>query len=441
MKNKILFLSLLLLLNIATNKVFAISAYPYPISIKQPDNTELNIRLVGDEFFHFSQTTDGLLIQQNGDGIFEYIELNSYGTLMLSGVKANDVTKGTAKESEFTKKLKEKKVKENWLNVQQIKSPNIVKENLSQVSLLNTTLSVTGTKKVLCVLIGFQDRAFSKTQWQLNNLMNQSGYNSTGSVKDFYLENSYGQLNLDVTVVGPYVADFNMAFYGANNTAGDDSNPQALIVEALQKANPSVNYADFDNDGDGKVDGVHVIFAGFDEAAGASPNSIWSHRWSINGITLDGKLITDYSCSSELRSYYGSTICGIGTACHEMGHVFGAGDFYDIDYESNGEYLGTGEWDLMAHGGWNGSSDKPAHFNPYSKAQTFQWATVQNITSDNVISLYPANSSANSFYKFNTTTIGEYYLLENRQKLGFDAGLPGDGLLVYHVHNLFNGNS
>jgi M6 family metalloprotease-like protein len=150
--------------------------------------------------------------------------------------------------------------------------------------------------------------------------MNQSGYNSTGSVKDFYLENSYGQLNLEVTVVGPYIADFNRAFYGANNAAGDDSNPQALIVEALQKANPAVNYADFDNDGDGKIDGVHVIFAGHDEAAGASPNAIWSHRWSITGITLDGKLITDYSCSSELRSYIGSTICGIGTVCHEMGH-------------------------------------------------------------------------------------------------------------------------
>lgn len=441
LKDKILILSLLLLLNIPTNKVFAVSAYPYPILLKQPDNTELTIQLIGDEFFHYSQTIDGLLIQQNGDGIFEYIELNSSGTQMLSGVKANDETKRTEKESEFTKKLKEVKIKENWLNAQQIKFPNLVKENRSKVSLLNTTLSVTGTKKVLCILIGFQDRAFSKTQGQFNNLMNQSGYNSTGSVKDFYLENSYGQLNLDVTVVGPYVADFNMAFYGANNAAGDDSNPQALIVEALQKANPSVNYADFDNDGDGKVDGVHVIFAGFDEAAGASPNAIWSHRWSINGITLDGKLITDYSCSSELRSNSGSTICGIGTACHEMGHVFGSSDFYDTNNATNEQYIGTGSWDLMASGNWNGGTDRPAHFNPYTKTQTFQWATVQNISSNQQITLYPANSNSNSFYRINTFTPNEYFLIENRQKLGFDTGLPGDGMLVYHVHSLFNGNS
>jgi hypothetical protein len=89
----------------------------------------LTIQLIGDEFFHYSQTTDGLLIQQNGDGVFEYTELNNSGTLMLSGIKANDVTKRTEKEFEFTKKLKDKRVKEIWLNTQQIKFPNSVKHN------------------------------------------------------------------------------------------------------------------------------------------------------------------------------------------------------------------------------------------------------------------------------------------------------------------------
>lgn len=445
MKYKILLLSFLLSIFLR-NEVFAISAYPYPVTIKQVDNTELTIQLVGDEFFHYTQTTDGLLIQRNEKEIFEYVDLNSENKITLSGVKVNDVTKRASKEIEYTKSLREKRVKEKSLEIKSKNSKKLVEENTVHASTLNVTaIPVTGTKKVLCILIGYQDRAFSKTQSNFNNLMNQTGYNGTGSVKDFYKENSYNQLDLNVTVVGPYTADYNMAYYGANDANDNDINPQALIVEALQKADPSVNYADFDNDGDGKVDGVHVIFAGYDEAfSGVSPNAIWSHRWAIPGLTLDGKLITDYSCSSELKYYTGNTICGIGTACHEMGHIFGASDFYDTNegQVNDGDYKGTGVWDLMASGGWNYNyGDKPAHFNPYTKTQTFQWATLQNITLDNVITLYPANSNGNSFYRLNTFTPGEYFLIENRQKLGFDAGLPGDGMLVYHVHRFFNGYS
>lgn len=441
MKYKILLLSLLLL-NIFSNKALAVSAFPYPITIKQTDSTEITIRLVGDEFFHYTQTTDGLLIQRNDKDIFEYLDLSSDGTLVLTGIKASDVTKRKNKEIKFVKSLGEKKVKEKWIN-QHKKTSTHTEDRISKMTMLNTSSPLTGTKKVLCILIGYQDYPFTKTQSNFNNLMNQTGYNSIGSVKDFYKENSYNQLNLDITVVGPYTADNGRAYYGANDANGYDINPQALITEALQKANPDVNYADFDNDGDGIVDVVHVIFAGYDESDGGSEYAIWSHRWTIPTITLDGKSITDYSCSSELRGSSGNNICGIGTACHEMGHIFGASDFYDTNEQkvNDGDYEGTGNWDLMASGNRNGNGDRPAHFNPYTKTQTFQWATLQNITSDNVITLYPANSNGNSFYRLNTFTTGEYFLIENRQKLGFDAGLPGDGMLVYHVHSLFNGSS
>lgn len=441
MKYKILVFGLLLI-NTFTNKVLAVSASPYPTTITQSDSTEITILLVGDEFSHFTQTTDSLLIQRNEKNIFEYVDLNSVGILTLSGIKANNANKRTYEEIEFVKLLREKKIKEKWIENINKKNRSRIKENVSQITSLNLTSPITGTKKVLCILIGYQDRPFSKTQTNFNNLMNQTGYNGIGSLKDFYKENSYNQLNLDVTVVGPYTSDFSMAYYGANDANNNDVNPQALITEAVQKANPDVNYADFDNDGDGKVDGVHIIFAGYDEAAGGSVNAIWSHRWAIPGITLDGKLITDYSCSSELRSNSGSTICGIGTACHEMGHVFGASDYYDTDYYDNGIFQGTGKWDLMALGSWNdGYGDKPANFNPYTKTQTFQWATTHIINSNRQITLYPASYSSNSFYRINTFTPNEYFLIENRQKLGFDAGLPGDGMLVYHVHSLFDGTS
>ncbi len=159
-----------------------------------------------------------------------------------------------------------------------------------------TARNATGTKRALCILIGFPDRPFVKTQGEFNNFMNQSGYNAAtaiGSVRDYYLENSYNQLNLNITVVGPYTADHNMACYGENiyNASGRrirDIRPQDLIKEALLKADPDVNYADFDNDNDGTVDGVHVIYAGYAEAAGGGAETIWPHKWTVSGVSYDG---------------------------------------------------------------------------------------------------------------------------------------------------------
>lgn len=332
------------------------------------------------------------------------------------------------------------------LSVQQSKTMQL--KSLEISSTVQT--SVTGTRKVLCILIGFTDVSFSKTQTEFDNLMNQAGYNAnsaTGSVRDYYSEVSYGQLNLDVTVAGPYTADNNMAYYGADSYDSEGNlisryiRAKELVTEAIQKANPDVNYADYDSDGDGYVEGVHVIFAGYDQAAGAPTDAIWSHKSQISPIKLDNKWIKIYSCSSELRGVSGSTIATIGTACHEFGHVLGAPDFYDrnIGDVNDGDFGGTGEWDLMAHGSWNGPwgahGSSPAHINPYTKINTFGWASVKSLPADNsLVTLYPANSVSNSFYKIPTPTSGEYFLIENRQQLELDAFIPGHGMLVWHVH-------
>ncbi|MFA5555354.1 MAG: M6 family metalloprotease domain-containing protein [Dysgonamonadaceae bacterium] len=295
--------------------------------------------------------------------------------------------------------------------------------------------------------MSFPDRPFEKTQNEFHNLMNQSGYsegNAIGSVRDFYLENSYNQLNLNITVVGPYTANYNMVYYGGNinNIRGNDIRPQDLIKEALAKANPDVNYADFDSDNDGVVDAVHVIYAGYAESAGGPAESIWPHKWTLSNVSYDGKRITAYSCSSELRWSSGSKIAAIGTTCHELGHVFGAPDFYDTNTRDLITWPGTSSWDLMAIGNWNNGGDWPAHHNPYTKSQIFGWSEIKNFPADNtLITLNPASASNNSFYRLNTSTPNEYFIIENRQPVGFDMGLPGHGMLVYHVHSQFDPNS
>jgi len=235
-------------------------------------------------------------------------------------------------------------------------------------------------------------------------------------------------------VVGPFRASQNMAYYG-NNTNG---NPWGLISEAVTLADPSVNYANYDNDNDGTVDGVYVIFAGHGEEAGAGADAIWSHMSSIN-VTKDGKRISTYACSPEHRGGSGTSITRIGVICHEFGHVMGSRDFYDTNGSTDGSYEGTGSWDLMAGGSWGGGGVTPAHHNPYNKVYLYKWATATALTSGQNVTVQNAEQN-NSFYRINTNTANEYYLLENRQKVGIDQAIPGHGLVIYHVdeNNLSN---
>jgi len=434
MKRKLLILVALIFVHYVY--LFAGPAYPYPVSIIQPDGSKITILLKGDEHFHYTQTTDGFIITRNAKGIYEYADIDTSNEIKPSGVKAKNENERDAKDIQYIQALKKGKILERLLlNQNSTVSKQLSIQNASLMS-ATTTAPLIGTRKVLCILIGYQDKPFSKTQTQFNDLMNQVGYNvspASGSVRDFYLENSYGQLNLEITVVGPYTADHNMHYYGASNSAND------LIIEAVQKANPSVNYADFDNDNDGYVDGVHVIFAGYGkENTGAPDDAIWSHHGNIPDLTLDGKKISSYSCTPELRNTYGNTITGIGVICHEMGHVFGAPDFYDRNDDTGGQYQGTGVWDIMASGASSGSrgEDIPPHHNPYTKTQIFKWATAKSLPADNtLVNLEPSISSSNSFYKIDTNTSGEYFLIENRQLQGFDRRLPGHGMMIYHVHS------
>ncbi|MDR1226615.1 MAG: M6 family metalloprotease domain-containing protein, partial [Prevotellaceae bacterium] len=432
---KTFLISFLLLCTI--NNIWGTPAFPYPINIVQQDGTNLTILLKGDEFFHWTETEDGSVIVRNNAGMFEYAEISD-GHLMPANVKVHNLNQRDNAEIQYLQTIS----KEQIFQLLKSDREQVLQVAQREVSQVTNASNVTGTKKILCILMGFTDLPFSKTQTEFNNLMNQTGYNvgsAIGSVKDYYKEVSYNNLNLEITVAGPFIANHDMAYYGGNNSSSDDMRPRELITEAVQKANPYVNYANFDNDNNGTVDGVHIIFAGYDEAAGGSDNAIWSHKWTIPTMVLDGKSISTYSCSSELRWNYGNTIASIGTICHELGHVFGAPDFYDTDYSTNGQYQGTGQWDLMGNGSWNSGGDIPAHHNPYTKTQIYGWTPANNISSN--ITLYPAYVNSNSFYKINTNTTGEYFLIENRQQYGFDASLPGHGLLIWHIHKDIGNNN
>lgn len=411
---------------------WAVKAYPYPVEITQPDGSKITIIQKGDERVKWAQTVDGYSIMRNHKGVYEYAIIDSKNDMIPSGIKAKNASERDSNENQLLSKIG-KGLRYSKSQISMMRSISKMHQKSSQKS-----FPTIGSRKLVCILIGFADKAITKTKTDFENLFNQIGYSTDGaqgSVYDYYKENSYGQLDLSITVAGPYVAAHNMAYYGANNSNGDDVKPEELITEAVVKANTDVNYANFDNDNDGTVDGVYVIYAGYgEEVSGVSEDAIWAHAYNIPVQTLDGKQVSSYSCSAELRSNSGSGITRIGVICHEFGHVLGANDYYDTDYEkSGGEFDGTGSWDLMADGSWNNNGACPAHHNPYTKIYDYKWATAKTLSSGTSISISNAEQFNYGFYRINTATTNEFYLLENRQQHKFDSYIPGHGMVIYHV--------
>lgn len=405
--------------------VLAMPAYPKPVFVQTPGGG-MYIHLCGDEYMKYGMTTDGyMIIQKNNQWFFSTVD--DEGRPSASEFLAEDAAIRDEKTLYFLKSSA-------------AKTPDVfvAKENIRRSASMKRTErgNVTGNRKVLIVLAQFKDVPLSKSQTDFDELFNLPGYakdGAKGSVHDYYTYASYGQLNLECDVIGPFTTKNARKNYGGNvGWDGRDQNPYALFTEALSYAASRVDLQDYDVDGDGYLDNIHIIYAGYGEEAGGPSDAIWAHESHFEPTIMQGVKIDRYSCAAELRSNHGDGISRIGAHCHEIGHALGAMDFYDVDYDQNGGYSGTGEWDIMASGSWNDGGASPANFNPYVKAYNFGWCEIVDVSEEGTYQLKPS-SSDNKILRIETQCSDEYYLLENRQQTSFDASVPGHGLLVYHI--------
>ena len=430
MKKKYIIACLLLLGAILlTENSFAGIAYPYPVQINQADGTVITVILNGDEDLSWAKTTDDFTLLYNDEGIYEYAIQSSSGDLITSGRKAHDITERTPSEIAFLSTI-QKNMFFSSSQVSYLEQINDMQRSIESTKAFPTT----GNRKLLCILIGFSDLAFTETNANFDDLFNQVGYGTYGSVKDYYEENSYGQFHLTVDVAGPYQASNTHHYYGQNSGTTKDINVKELITEAVFFAAADVDYSDYDNDGDGNVDGIYVIYASYNEGESGGADCIWYHASAITPVPMNGVNVSSYSCSAEYKGNTGSDITGIGNICHEFGHVMGAPDFYDTDYEIGGQYSGCGGWCVMSSGNFNGDRDCPAHYNPYIKYFYFGWITPIELTSQGEMTLLNSTENSDQLYFYKTPTTGEYFWIENQQQIGFDAEVPGHGLIVYHSH-------
>lgn len=422
-----------LFLSIFISNILAIDAYPGLIRFRQPDQkTIVSIYMKGDEKVHWAETIDGYSLITDDKGYFVYATLDENEDLVPTKYIATDVEERTSEVHSFLSHTP----KHLLFSQRQVSAMQSIWKLTEEQEKMKYSGDVVGEKRILVILMGFKDQPFSIAPLFVRNMFNQVNYNmnyARGSVRDFYYENSYGQFTLTATVVGPYTADSNMAYYG-NNYDGD---ARQLAYEAFVAASNDVDYSDFDNDNNGILDGAHILFAGMGEEAGGGADCIWSHKWNLSQhLEYNGITISTYSCSPEFQGNEMNRLTNIGVICHELGHVFGSPDYYDTDYAgSGGDFPGNGKWDLMSSGSWNGNGVTPAHHNPYTKIHYYRWATPTVLDTHTTVILSPAETDSNSFYIINTDTPGEYFLIENRQKTGFDRNIPHHGMMVYHIHS------
>lgn len=291
-----------------------------------------------------------------------------------------------------------------------------------------------GTLRVIVVLVDFTDKPMTQSANHFRDLFFSQGVIPTKSVREYYHEVTNGLVDIQGDVVGPFRLPQTLATYahGAAGLGNTLPNARTMARDAVMAANPSVNFTPFDNNGDGFVDAFIVIHAGAGGEVTGNSGDIWSHKWVLDGgaMAVDGTKIYGYLTVPE--------DCKIGVCAHEIGHLlFGFPDLYDTDGTSEG----IGNWCLMAGGSWGGGGDTPSHPCAWCKANQ-GWVSIDNRTSNGVVTIHDVKDSHTVYRLWKDGGPGnEYFLVENRQKTGFDASLPGDGLLIFHIDEGQSGNT
>lgn len=412
----------------------AIPARPGKFLYTQPDGSKILIQRFGDEWNHWTVDASGsLLVMDNG-----YYRIATF-------TDADRIAQ------------------------QRAASP-ARRARVNRVRAKSAVYALThGERHIPVILAAYSDQAFTieSPAEMFNNLLNQSGYSyngATGSVKDFYQDNSANAFTPIFDVYGPVTLPSPMATYGGN-VNDQDKAPELALFQACKLLDDVIDFSQYDYDNDGYVDMVLFYYPGLNEAEWGPEDNIWPHSWNLTytsnrTITGDDKFkngfdrgvkVDNYFCTSELSmvdydyNYNPITaFCGIGTTCHEFGHSLGLPDFYDTDYGDSGSTFGTNHgcaadlysYSTMCSGPYNNTGNTPPYLN-VEELLMLGWveesSAIEVLSSPGYKTL-PAVGDGRFAYKIPATTSGEYFLLECRALNGWDTYLPGGaGLIVYHI--------
>lgn len=395
----------------------------------QADGSTIEVQVIGDEFYHYTINQDGKRVREVNGMYVEVGEAPSPAEAKARRAKA--VARRQRKDFGTTPNLAPKGV--------------VILANFSNKSMQS----------------GHTNATFDELCNSTNCTVN-AGYPSAAQ---YFADQSNGAYRPQFDVFGPVTLSRTLDYYGHNldeeGNPTDESNDNTedqyatdAVVEACRLANQqfTINWSEYDSDNDGYIDFVYVIYAGKGEADGGEANTIWPHNWTVSSARsygnctysaqeckVGGKTIENYAMSGELS---GNSLGGIGTLCHEFGHVMGLPDLYDTEYGVNyEECLTPGDWNIMDGGSYNADGHCPPNYDPWEK-EFFGWNTSINLGNEGQnVTLY-ANGTAN-YQAYQITSNGNYkspttsgvrYYIENRQAVGWDAPLTGHGMLIWKVN-------
>lgn len=292
-----------------------------------------------------------------------------------------------------------------------------------------------GELRQLIILVAFPDQEFADsspaTLW--NKVLNSEGYDERpfrGSVRDYFRTQSYGQMDLvfDIHFVK---ADSSYTYYGQNAANGDEPMVFDLVREAVGKVAGEVSdWSVYDWNGDGEIEQVLLFYAGLGENDGGSINSIWPHQaWLDKDMTVDGGYkISSYGCFAELDSDKGYGTFGV--LCHEYCHCLGLPDLYmttsPFDYT-------VYSFSVLDHGCYNGDGYLPLGFSAFER-YSLGWLQPKELTEPLTVSgMKPLAESGEAYIIRNSAWPDEFFMIENRQRTGWDRLVPDQGIVVWHI--------
>lgn len=447
---KILFLLIFAL--VATSS-FASKANSLPVVVSQPDGTMLTVLLQGDENISWYTTTDGMLLVKRGNGYY-VAQVKADGSLAASSLLAHGpAMRGTEEtnmmllqdKAKFAKYSSKLLGQPGELPVAEWTNGVTRKMKIRDDSTLFPHM---GSPKALVILVEFTDTTFTlpDPKASFNDYLNNETGNivdrghgenrNAKGVKGYFKDMSFGQFTPQFDVVGPVKLSHPLRYYGAGN-----DNMSRLIPDACSAVNDSVDFSQYDSNGDGYVDLVYVIYAGHSESeAGNSTDDIWPKSGYSDFGTFDGKKVYRYGVNNELNGRETSKnklINGIGLFCHEFSHTMGLPDIYATSGAPgyNKDNFGMEFWDLMDGGEYVHSGRFPTAYTSWER-EVMGWMNVDTLTDTAHVVLRTIDSkgdSARSCKIVNPSVKNEAIYLQNIQNKGWNYYLPGHGLLVYRV--------
>lgn len=317
-----------------------------------------------------------------------------------------------------------------------------------------TTQIGNGIWHVPIVLVSFADDTLRYTAHDFERMIfDTTRALPNGSVAEYWRTASIGHVQLSGRVVATVRLPQTEAYY-ANQISGlspyeTPRNDLGYVKDALNLCQATVPWAEFDLDYDGYVDMLWVVHAGVG-GEGGDVNRLWSitSRMSLGwqsgsayatSATYPGTtrpmLIDRFTVLPELSLFHAGALSEIGVFAHEFGHALGLPDLYDVTHPSD---TGPGNWSLMSSGayGGNGASPDVPVLPGAWPLHYMGWDHLVRPARDTTLTLGPLERSPDVVdFWFQGGQAPEHFLIENRQKIGYDRNLPDSGLVVYRVND------